>query len=328
MTSETRVAPTKEVIYDRGQPVPVPGLQVGDKRLVLQGRFLKVARLRDEWYDDVGEPDTVIDALRSSPGRPDLFTFWQRLPETTAKYTYHCEPEILSAIPLTTFENWWSAQINSDTRKKAKRAEKRGIEIKVVPFDDELVRGVMGIFNEVPVRRGKRFWHYGKSFGTVKEELSRDLANSKFIGAYEGGELIGFVKLVYAPKRFVNPGLIVSKLAARKKYVNNALIAKSVEVCCGDSVPYFTYTKWRRGTQAEFLMRHGFEKTSVPRYWIPLTRKGEMALTLGLHRDIRSRIPDRLMNLLLGLRELVYTRSHHSAGAKGIQGQEREAEAF
>jgi hypothetical protein len=53
-----------------------------------------------------------------------------------------------------------------------------------------------------------------------------------------------------------------------------------------------------------------------------------MALTLGLHRDIRSRIPDRLMNLLLGLRELVYTRSHHSAGAKGIQGQEREAEAF
>lgn len=166
----------------------------------------------------------------------------------------------------------------------------------------------MEIFNETPVRRGKLFWHYGKSFETLKEELSRDIATSKFIGAYDGSTLVGFVKLVYAPGRFANPGLIVSKLEARKKYVNNALITKSVELCCREGIPYLTYTKWRRGTQAEFLIRHGFEKTLVPRYWVPLTKKGRIALRLGFHRNIRAYIPDKLMGAILNLRGTFYNR--------------------
>lgn len=306
MESQTTIA--RDVIDYRGRGVSVRGIQIGNKHLVVQGRFLTIARLKDEWYESVGDPDVVISALCASNLKPDLFTFWQRLPEMTPKYRYHCENETLSAIPLKTFQHWWNTQIKSDTRKKAKRAEKRGIEIKVVPLDDVFVRGVMEIFDETPVRRGKPFWHYGKSFETLKEELSRDIATSKFIGAYEGETLIGFVKLVCAPGRFANPGLIVSKLEARKKYVNNALIAKSVELCCQDGLPYLTYTKWRRGTQAEFLTRHGFERTSVPRYWIPLTRKGKIALKLGFHRNIRTRVPDKLMGTILSLRSAFYNR--------------------
>lgn len=317
---------TNDVIYDRGKPVPVRGIHLDEKRLIVQGRFLTVARLKDEWYEDIDDPDVVVNALRDSDLRPDLFTFWQRLPDTTPKYAYHCETEILSAIPLTTFHNWWNTQIKSDTRKKAKRAEKRGIGIKVVPFDDALVRGVMEIFNQTPVRRGKPFWHYGKSFSTLKEELSRDLASSKFIGAYENGELIGFVKLVCAPERFANPGLFVSKLGARKKYVNNALLAKSVELCIEEGLPYLTYTKWRRGTQAEFLVRHGFEKTCMPRYWIPLTKKGAIALKLGFHRDIRTRIPDKLMGILLKLRGAFYRWRYRIARNRNGDDFESKAE--
>jgi hypothetical protein len=299
---------TTDVVYYRGRSVSVPAVQIEDKRLVIEGRFLTVARLRDEWYDEVRDPELFISSLKRCAPIPDLFTFWQRLPDTLPVYSYYHEPEVLSAIPLKAFKHWWNDQIKSDTRKKAKRAEKRGIEIKVVPLDDAFVRGVMGIFNETPVRRGKPFWHYGKSFETLKEELSRDIATSKFIGAYDGSTLIGFVKLVLAPGRFANPGLIVSKLEARRKYVNNALIAKSVEVCCEDGLPYLTYTKWRRGTQAEFLIRHGFQKTPVPRYWVALTNKGKIALKLGFHRDIRTRVPDRLMRALLNLRGAFYTR--------------------
>jgi hypothetical protein len=269
---------------------------------------LRVSRLKDEWYDELGDPEVAISSLKRRTPAPDLLTFWQRLPDTVPIYSYYHEPEVLSAIPLKDFQHWWNEQIKSDTRKKAKRAEKRGIKIKVVLLDDEFVRGVMGIFNETPVRRGKPFWHYGKSFETLREELSRDIATSKLIGAYDGRTLIGFVKLVCAPGRFANPGLIVSKLEARKKYVNNALIAKSVELCCEEGLPYLTYTKWRRGTQAEFLIRHGFEKTPVPRYWVPLTRKGRIALKLGLHRDIRTRVPDRLMRAILNLRAAFYNR--------------------
>jgi hypothetical protein len=298
----------KDVIYDRGRPVAVPGVQVEDQRLIVQGRSLTVARLRDEWYDELGNPELVICSLKKCAPVPDLFTFWQRLPDTVPAYSYYHEPEVLSAIPLKDFQHWWEKQIASDTRKKAKRPERRGVEIKVVKLDDGFVRGVMGVFNETPVRRGKPFWHYGKDFETLKHGLSRDLDRSKFIGAYDGGNLVGFVKLVSAPGRFANPGLIVSKLEARKKYVNNALIAKSVELCCQDGIPFLTYTKWRRGSQADFLVRNGFQKITVPRYWIPLTWKGKIALKLGLHRDIRSYIPDNLIGALLNFRGAFYNR--------------------
>src|SRR2546421_5583864 len=185
---------TNDVVYDRGKAVAVPGVQIEDKRLVVEGRFLTVARLRDEWYDELGDPEVIVSYLKRCGSVPDLFTFWQRLPDTVPIYSYYHEPDGLSAIPLKDFQYWWNHQIGSDMRKKAKRPEKRGIEIKEVPLTDDFVRGVMEIFNETPVRRGKPFWHYGKSFDTVKEELSRNLSISKFIAAYEGGELACFVK--------------------------------------------------------------------------------------------------------------------------------------
>lgn len=305
---------TRDFVYNRGRPMSVPAVQVGDKRLIVQGRVLTVARLKDEWYDDLGDPELVISSLKQCASVPDLLTFWQRLPDTVPIYPYYYETEILSAIPLKDFEHWWEKQIGSDTRKKARRPEKRGVEIRVVPLDDAFVSGVMGVFNETPVRRGKPFWHYGKDFDTIKQGLSRDLDRSKFIGAYDGGNLVGFVKLVCAEGRFANPGLIVSKLEARKKYVNNALIAKSVELCCQNRIPFLTYTKWRRGSQAEFLVRHGFQKVTVPRYWIPLTPKGKIAIKLGLYRDIRSYIPDRLLIAIRELRSALYERWYNDYG--------------
>lgn len=316
---ESVIAITKDISYPRGKPVNVTGIQIDQKRLIVQGRFLSVARLQDEWNDDVGDPELIINALKRCTPTPDIFTFWQRLPDTVPAYSYYHETEALSAIPLKDFQHWWEKQIKSDTRKKAKRPEKRGIEIRVVTLDDEFVRGVMGVFNETPVRRGKPFWHYGKDFETLKELLSRDLEKSKFIGAYYKGTLVGFVKLNYAEGRFANPGLIVSKLEFRKSYVNNALMAKSVELCSEDGLPFLTYTKWRRGSQAQFLIRNGFEKISVPRYWIPLTKKGAISIRLGLHRNIRAYVPEWLLVSFLDLRKTFYSKWHKTGGDKRDQ---------
>jgi hypothetical protein len=313
---------TKDVIYNKGRAVTVRALQMDNKRLVVQGRCLTVARLKDEWYEDIGDPEMIIKDLRNSKFRPDLFTFWQRLPDTVPLYSYYSEAEALSAIPLKDFQHWWEKQISSDTRKKAKRSAKRGVEIRVVTLDDAFIRGVMGVFNENPVRRGKRFWHYGKDVETLKKGLSRDLERSQFIGAYDGENLVGFVKLVYAEGRFANPGLIVSKLEARKKYVDNALIAKSVELCCQDRIPFLTYTNWRRGSHAEFLVRNGFQKITVPRYWIALTPKGKIALKLGWHRDVRSYIPDELLAALLKLRSAFYSRLYNPLRGQSTLQQE------
>jgi hypothetical protein len=311
---------TTEIIYERGKPVRVDGVSVADKRLVSTGRYLTTARLKDEWYDDVGDPEKIITGLKQCNSRPDIFTFWQRLPDISPIHPYYNEPEALSAIPLQTFQYWWEKQIKTDTRKKIKRPEKRGIKIKIVPLDDEFIRGVMVIFNETPVRRGRRFSHYGKSFEELKEMLSKDLAISEFIAAYYEGSLVGFVKLVYAEARFANPGLIVSKIAFRRKYVNNALVAKAVKLCTDRAIPYLTYTNWRRGSQADFLMRHGFEKISVPRYWIALTKKGELAIKLGFHHSLRARLPEPFLGLLLDMRKSFFDKWYKPTGLETESG--------
>ncbi len=313
-TTEGVIAITKDIIDYCGKSASVTGIQINDKRLIVQGHFITTAHLKDEWYDDVGDPEVIIESLKKCIPAPDIFTFWQRLPDLLPIYSYCYEWEALSAIPVKNFRYWWENQIKSDTRKKAKRAEKRGVEITVISPDDELINGVMGIFNETPVRRGKPFWHYGKQFEEVKAMLFADFARSKYIGAYDKGSLVGFVKLVFAEERFANPGFIISTLEARKKYVNNALIAKAVELCSDAGIPYLTYTGWRKGTQAEFLIRNGFQKTLVPRYWIPITKKGAVAIKLGLHRNVRAYIPEPVMVLLLDLRRSFYSWRYRNNG--------------
>jgi hypothetical protein len=311
-------AVTKEMIYESGKSISVPGIQIDDKRIVVLRRsMISIARVRDEWFDDIGNPDLIVNGLQRCNPTPDLFTFCQRLPDIAPLFPYYREDDALSAVPLKGFDHWWNSQINSDARKKAKRAEKRGITIKVVAPDDGLVHGVKGIFDETKIRRGKVFWHYGKTFEEVKEIVFRDLETSKYIAAYSGEELVGIAKLNYAGQRFVNPGIFLTKLEYRReKYLDNALMAKAIETCAGDGIPYFTYTNWRKGNHAEFLRRNGFEKTLVPRYWVPLTSKGRVALRLGFHRELRDRLPEWLHDALVGAREKYYSFKYGNEESK------------
>ena len=89
---------TRDVIYNKGRAVTVRALQIDNKRLVIQGRWLTVARLKDEWYEDIGDPEMIVRGLRNCKFRPDLFTFSQRLPDTVPLYSYYSEAEALSGI--------------------------------------------------------------------------------------------------------------------------------------------------------------------------------------------------------------------------------------
>src|ERR1051326_5678145 len=95
---------TKDVIYGRnnhgGRAVTVSGIQLDDKQLIVQGRMLTTARLKDEWYQDVGDPERIVQGLKKCTPTPDIFTFWQRLPDIVPAYSYYSETEALSAIPL------------------------------------------------------------------------------------------------------------------------------------------------------------------------------------------------------------------------------------
>lgn len=276
--------------------------------------LVSVASLEDEWYEDVNNPDSVIGALADSEVRPDIFTFWQRVPETEPRYQYYTEWESLAVLPIKSFDYWWNKQAKGTTRNMVRKSQKAGVEVREATFDDDFVRGMVDIFNEVPVRQGFPFWHYGKDFETVKREFSQFLFREDLIGAYYQGELIGFAMLANA-KRYGVIGMFISKMNHRDKATNNALMAKTIEVCEKRRLPYLVYTTWRDTSLVDFKRHSGFQEMRVPRYFVPLTQKGKLALKLGFHRQLKDHLPNVVKKPLKELRKRWYNLHWRSASS-------------
>jgi hypothetical protein len=287
-------------------------LIIREKHLSVSGRWLKTARLADEWHEDIDDPAALIADLMESGLKADLFTFWQRMPYTEPRFRYQTEWESIAVLPVTTYGNWLKTQINCKTRNLIVKARKKGVVVKSATFDDDFVRGMTAIFNETPIRQGRPFRHYGKSVETVRSEFSRYLFREELIGAYLDDDLIGFIMLADAG-RFAMLGQIISMVRHRDKSPNNALIAKAVEVCAERKIPSLVYAMWARGSLGEFKRHNGFMRIDLPRYYVPLTRKGRFALAIGLHRHPIDRIPETLVPFLRDLRTRFYALRYRTA---------------
>ena len=296
------------------KPTLVKGTPINMRCVEIDGQTLSLTKsgpitlisLEEEWYENLRDPYEVIEKLRSSRGfKPDIFTFWQRLPDIEPRYSFHLEWEELAVLKVTSYDHWWNHQIKPRIRNLIRKAEKEGVEVRETVYDDTFVRGMVAIFNEAAVRQGRRFWHYGKDFETVKHQFSRFLSREQMIGAYYRDELIGFVMLGDASQYGV-PGQIISSIKHRDKATNNALIAKSVAVCEKRQLPYLVYFYWSDDSLSEFKRRCGFEKTRVPRYFVPITQTGKLALRLGLHRGWKAAMPHRIKHSLKRIRSSWY----------------------
>ena len=291
-----------------GVPCQVECLEIAKQTFVLNREFINTVSLEDEWFEDLENPQAVINLLKTLPTpKTDIFTFWQRIPNTKPQFNYPLEWEDLAVLPISTFDHWWNKQIKSRVRSLIRKTEKDGVIIKETDFNDEFVRGMTAIFNESPVRQGRKFWHYGKDFETVKQQFSRYLFREQMVGAYYQGEMIGFMMLCDAGK-FSLTGQIIASLNHRDKSINNALIAKAVEICAAKKQDFLVYYFWGDDSLSEFKRRCGFEKISVPRYYVPLTLKGKLALKLGAHRGWKKMLPDSIKKPLKELRKKWHER--------------------
>ena len=280
-------------------------MEINHKKILIEGEILRIASLEQEWYEDVEDPQLLISELRKAETRPDILTFWQRLPDTEPKYSYTAEPDAIAALPIRSYSFWWDKQIDCKTRNMVRKSQKKGVTVRMVSFDDELIQGMTSIFNETPIRQGRRFLHYGKDFETVKREFSRFLFREEIFGAYVGEELVGFIMLADAG-RYAYLGQIISKIARRDLAPNNALLAKAVERCAEKGIPYLAYALWLEDGLGGFKRSNGFERFDLPRYFVPLTPKGKLALKLGFHRGWKGAVPKHLRQPLKNLRKRWY----------------------
>lgn len=285
-------------------------MNVHGKDIRIGGRFVRIGRLAAEKYEFLDDPKATIDMLQKSGRRIDLFTFMQSLSQRSPQFDYPFEWDNLAAAPVSTFDYWWTKQINGKTRNMIRRADKAGVVVRDVPFDDALVEGISAIYNETPTRQGRPFWHYGKDLSAVRAENGTFLDRSVFIGAFLGSTLIGFAKLV-SDEHQGQAGLmqILSLIQHRDKAPTNALVAHAVRSCAERRIPYlvyanFSYGRKQRDTLAEFKQHNGFERMDLPRYYVPLTVVGRAALGLGLHHKLTDHIPETVLAKLRTVRRV------------------------
>jgi hypothetical protein len=283
-------------------------MKVRGQEIRVDGALIRVGRLTAEKYEFLDDPIATIEALRRSGARIDLFTFMQSLSQRSARYDYPLEWDNFAAVPVSSLDHWWTKQINGKTRNMVRRAEKTGVVVRDVPFDDALVEGISAIYNECPTRQGKPFWHYGKDLEAVRAENATFLDRSAFIGAFLDEKLIGFAKLVSDEHQGQAAMMqIVAMIQHRDKAPTNALIAHAVKSCAERGIPYlvyanFAYGKKQQDSLTDFKQHNGFERIDVPRYYVPLTLLGRAVLGLGLHHGLRSHVPEPVLARLRKVR--------------------------
>ena len=155
-------------------------MEVCGKEIRERGMLIRIGFLEGEGFAFLDDPVAAIEVLRKSRKRFDVFTFKQRLSDGPPKYDYPMEMDNMAVVGVSTYDHWLTNQINFKVRNKVRKSEKNGVVVREVPFDDDLLRGIQGVYNSTPVRQGKRFKHYGLDSRYPTEDEIHVVGSSRF----------------------------------------------------------------------------------------------------------------------------------------------------
>lgn len=271
-----------------------------DKIATRKKAFARIAKYPEqyEYTQDFVPSDRFFEKLAERG--VDIFTFVERrwcCPLANPSGKWLKTQDNIALLKITPYADWWNS-IGKKTRNMVRKAEKSDVKTEVVEPTDAFAEGVWKIFNETPVRQGRAFSHYGWTLEMVKR-ITIGTENSTFIGAYLEGELIGFVQLV----RGDNIAVMAQILSLQEfwdKAVNNALVAKAIEVCAANNTPWLMYGRMGNHPSLDsFKENNGFQKFPLTRYYVPVTPKGRIAAKLGRHREAKDALPQSLKGPLI-----------------------------
>ncbi len=260
--------------------------------------FLKKAHDVKEYEKNIVPTDEFIEKLGERD--IDIFTFLERkwcCPIPNPQSTWIKTEDNVGLLEIKDYEGWWS-NVGKKTRNMVRRAEKSGIKVTVVQPSEKFGEGMWKIYNETPIRQERAFPHYGEPLQTVTGNMFA-AENSTFIGAFLQEELAGFVQIIHGD----NIAIISQILSMQKhwdKAVNNALLAKAVEVCASNGTRWIMYGRiGNHPSLDKFKESNGFVKFPITRYYVPITWKGSVAIRLGLHRELKDALPQSLKSPLI-----------------------------
>ncbi|MDR0492802.1 MAG: hypothetical protein LBH74_04090 [Nitrososphaerota archaeon] len=259
---------------------------------------VQIARDFREYYKTINPTKAFLAKLQTRGA--DIFTFIERKwchPAINPSSEWIKTQDNIALLEIKDYQTWWN-NIGKKTRNMVRKAEKDNIQVSIVPQTDKLAEGIWKIYNETPIRQGRAFPHYGETRENVAANMYVE-KNSTYIGAYIGEELAGFIQILHGD----NIAILSNILAMQKhwdKSVNNALIAKAVEVCAEKNEHWLMYGRIGNHPSLDrFKENNGFTKFPITRYYIPLTSKGKLAIKLRLHQELKDTLPDAIKYPLL-----------------------------
>ena len=261
-----------------------------DSLQVRKKAFAKIAHDAQEYEKD-GRPNAEFLEKLTDRG-VDVFTFIDRRwsnPVTNVPKNWVSADDNVALLEIRDFVSWWN-KVGKKTRNMSRKAEKSGIKVEVVNASDDLAKGIWAIYNETPIRQERAFPHYGETLQVIKATILA-ARTSTFIGAFLHEQLVGFIQIIYGDNIAII-SQILSMQTHWDKAVNNALLAKAVEVCASKGEQWLMYGRIGNHLSLDkFKESNGFVKFSTVRYYVPLTGKGKHVINLGLERDLKDALP-------------------------------------
>ena len=252
--------------------------------------FFTMARDVKEYQRSVVPTEELVESLRKR--NVDIFTFIERkwcCPIASPSKSWLKAEDNIALLAITSYDDWLKI-IGKKTRNMIRKAEKSGTTTRIAEPNEKLAEGIWKIYNETPIRQERGFPHYGVSLKAVTDNVlsTRDCV---YIGAYLQDELVGFIQLVQGDNI-----AIVSQILSMQKHwdkaLNNALVAKAVEVCATRKIRWLMYGRMgNHPTLDDLKQNNGCVSFLLTRYFIVLTGKGRLAARLGLHREMKDALP-------------------------------------
>jgi hypothetical protein len=263
--------------------------------------FATVARDTKEYERNVSPTNNFLEKLKER--KIDVFTFIERawcckLPSQPSNALR--TGDNVALLQVNSYNEWWE-KVGKKTRNMVRKAEKAGIQTKIIEPNEKLAEGIWKIYNETPVRQQRAFPHYGMSLETVRD-IVFSAQNCSFVGSiFQNEELVGFIQLVHGEEIAI-VSQILSLTSFWDKAVGNALLAKAVEVVSDKRGKWLMYGRiGNHPSLDKFKESNGFTRFPIPRYYVPLTRKGKTVISLGLVRDLRDSLPTPIKYRLIPL---------------------------
>ncbi len=268
--------------------------------------FYSIAQLihpNEHIYDIVPDKDFLS---RLANQNTDLFTFVQR---TFLQGSAEKENGLFRAsdpIGLLTIDNYdrWFKSTTQSVRRMTRKGVRVGLETRIAHIDDAFARSALKIYNETPIRQGRRYSGYGMTLAEAKKKFSED-KKSEVFGTYFHDELVGLMAISFGD-RVAAFTTFISLISHRLKYPNDLMIATAVKRCEEKGYRYLTYGNMGFNPGLDFFKKaHGFKIFNAPRYYIPLTLRGKLAIKLRVYRSFQHSIPISIVRPLLPLYNVV-----------------------